>query len=174
MTQTAQYSIITFRPAFTQQVSELVHQSVRQISHRRYSQAQLAAWSTKPRSAKHWQLRLTRSQSWLMLATNKADTLASQQPKVIGVINVETHFKSRGYIDSLYIAPAYQQQGLACQLYETLEKWALSQGYAELNVDASYLSKAFFIKQGFTLIQPSYQISQQQVINSFYLSKPLT
>ncbi|WP_144213488.1 GNAT family N-acetyltransferase [Shewanella donghaensis] len=177
MTQTTQYSIIPFDSTLAKQVSLLVHQSVRTISHPRYKQAQLTAWSTAPRSEKHWQYRLQRSQSWLMVDTNKLFTSnndsSTKQPLVIGVINVETQFNTRGYIDSLYIAPDYQRQGVGIALYATLEHWVLKQGYRELSVDASYLSKGFFLKQGFTLIQPSYQMTKQQVINSFYLVKPL-
>lgn len=177
MTQTTRYSIIPFNPKLATQVSELVHQSVRAISHPRYKQAHLNAWSTAPRSAKHWQHRLQRSQSWLMIDNEQSyppmKHSTEKQPLVIGVINVETHFKTRGYIDSLYIAPAYQRQGIALLLYRALEDWSQNEAYAELSVDASYLSKSFFLKQGFTLIQPSYQMTKKQVINSFYLIKPL-
>lgn len=177
MTKNTHFSIIPFTPSLARQVSLLVHQSVRTISHPRYKQNQLTAWSTAPRSTKHWQHRLLRSQSWLMVDTSQSFTVnnhsSTKQPLVVGVINVETQFNTRGYIDSLYIAPDYQRQGIAVALYATLENWVLNQGYKELSVDASYLSKGFFLKQGFTLIQPSYQMTKQQVINSFYLVKEL-
>ncbi len=163
------FPIVQFKPKFAEKVSQLVHLSVQHIDHPRYSHEQLNAWSTAPRSRKHWQLRLQRSQSWVMLS----DTQQSETEDVVGVINVETDFHHRGYIDSLYISPLLQRQGLANRLYQTLELWAQAQGYTSLSVDASYLSKGFFLKQGFKQIQPSYQITKDQVINGFYMTKSL-
>lgn len=168
MENTANQSITPFSPQYASNVSLLVHECIQHIDHPRYTQAHLDAWSTAPRSARHWRQRLLRSQSWLLLNNGPS------QPEVIGVINVETDFNHRGYIDSLYISPGKQRQGLAGKLYQTLEQWAITQGYHALSVDASYLSKGFFLKQGFQQVQPSYQITKGQVINGFYMKKDLT
>ncbi|GIU50677.1 MULTISPECIES: GNAT family N-acetyltransferase [Shewanella] len=164
-----QLAITSFKPKFAEPVSLLVHQCVQHIVHPRYSAEQLNAWSESPRSKKHWSQRLQRSQSWIMIRDNQDNDL----PEVVGLINVETHFHSRGYIDSLYILPSLQRQGLAGELYQTLEAWAQQQNYSSLSVDASYLSKGFFLKQGFKQIQPSYQITKDQVLNGFYMTKEL-
>ncbi|MCL1068530.1 GNAT family N-acetyltransferase [Shewanella olleyana] len=165
----ANLSIVAFSPEFAKPVSQLVHDCVQSIDHPRYNAAQLNAWSSAPRSKKHWQQRLQRSQSWL-LVTDKTTT---ETQEVVGIINVETHFHSRGYIDSLYVLPSLQRQGLAAKLFHTLESWAQAQNYTSLSVDASYLSKGFFVKQGFKQIQPSYQMTKNQVINGFYMTKEL-
>lgn len=90
-----------------------------------------------------------------------------------GFINVETDFHHRGYIDSLYIHPDWQRQGLGERAYRQLELWAREQGYSQLSADASYLSRGLFIKLGFVQQQRSYQQKLGQVLPSFYMTKKL-
>lgn len=161
--------ICPYHRHYADDIRALFHLSVRSIVHPRYSEQQLSAWSAAPRSAKHWHLRLTRSKAWLLL--NRVDQFSSWQ--CIGFINVETHFSQRGYIDSLYIHPRWQRQGYALQLYRHLAMWARGQGYSHLSVDASYLSKDFFAKQGFVQVQRSYQRKLGQHIPGFYMTKHL-
>jgi putative acetyltransferase len=166
------YRILPFHRAYAGQVSRLYHEAVRAIRHPRYSPSQLAAWSRAPRSEKHWQLRLTRSRCWLLLYQAQHTGLAGQ-PQCCGFINVETAFASRGYIDSLYIAPAHQGKGLGRSLYLEAERFARSKGYPALSVDASFLSRPLFELMGFALVQRSYQQKQGQIIPGFYMTKKL-
>ncbi|MGL4516627.1 MAG: GNAT family N-acetyltransferase [Shewanella sp.] len=160
--------IVPFEAKYARQVSELFHLAVQQIQHERYPKALLNAWSAAPRSDKHWQLRLGRTQAWILLVK---EALGPQQ--CVGFINMATDFAHRGEIDSLYIHPDWQRQGLGKRAYRHLEDWAISQGYASLQVDASYLSRGLFMDMGFTQIQRSYQQKLGQILPSFYLRKML-
>ncbi|GIU34690.1 hypothetical protein TUM4433_31100 [Shewanella schlegeliana] len=99
--------------------------------------------------------------------------LVSGRPFCCGFINLETHFNSRGYIDSLYVHPEYQRQGVAKRLYESLAQWAVSMAVPELFVDASKLSKPLFESMGFKLHHRSYQEKRGVVIMGYYMSKTL-
>lgn len=162
-----QFEIQPYQSCYAREVSELFHLCVHNITHARYSQAQLFAWSAAPRSAKHWDLRLNRSKAWVVLAKN----VATASSMCCGFINVETHFAHQGYVDSLYIHPDYQAKGLGERAYLVLEAWAKTQGYTRLSVDASYLSKGLFTRTGFIQIQRTYQQKLGQVIPGFYMEK---
>ncbi|WP_372933246.1 GNAT family N-acetyltransferase [Shewanella putrefaciens] len=169
VTLVRQVEIQPYQPKYAQAISELFHLCVHNIKHERYSQTQLNAWSKAPRSAKHWHLRLSRSQAWIILVTS-AESLSKI---CVGFINVETDYYHRGYIDSFYIHPDWQRQGLGERIYRELEQWAKGQGYASLSVDASYLSKGLFTQLGFVQIQRNYQQKLGQVLTSFYMTKKL-
>ncbi|MCU7963363.1 GNAT family N-acetyltransferase [Shewanella sp. SW32] len=162
-----QFEIQPYQSCYAREVSELFHLCVHSITHVRYAQAQLMAWSAAPRSAKHWDLRLSRSKAWVVLAIDEA----TASSVCCGFINVETHFPRQGYLDSLYIHPDYQGQGLGEHAYLVLEAWAKAQGYVRLSLDASYLSKGLFTRMGFIQIQHSYQQKLGQVIPGFYMEK---
>ena len=161
--------VVAYQRCYASAVSQLFHHCVHQIQHERYTTAQLNAWSPSPRSSKHWHLRLSRSQAWIILVTD-----ALSLTKICaGFINVETDFRHRGYIDSLYIHPNWQRCGLGELAIRQLEQWARKQGYSQLSADASYLSRGLFIKLGFVQQQRSYQQKLGQVLPSFYMIKKL-
>ncbi|ABO23154.1 GNAT family N-acetyltransferase [Shewanella loihica] len=160
--------IIPYRKGYSTQVSEVYHLAVRAIDETHYSAAQKCAWSRAPRSGYHWQKRLTRSQAWLAVDT---ESLISGLPRCVGFINVETHYASRGYIDSLYVHPGYQGLGIARQLLRQLVSWSAAQGMLELSVDASSLSRPLFLAEGFVLRHKRYQEKAGQIFMAYYLVK---
>lgn len=161
------FRVVPYQKQYAAQISLLFHLAVQGISSRHYSDAQLKAWSYQPRSSRYWHLRLSRSQTWVVLDFAPIKPLAA--PLCCGFINVETHYFSRGYIDSLYLHPAYQGKGLARALFATAKKWAKQQGYPELTVDASYLSRPLFESGGFELCYKSYQPKSGQMLPGFFM-----
>ncbi|GIU12786.1 GNAT family N-acetyltransferase [Shewanella sp. MBTL60-007] len=162
--------IIPYQKCYAPDVSVLAHMAISKISDDIYTQQEKSAWSYAPRSSYHWHKRLLRSKSWLVVDEQRIE---SGRAFCCGFINLETHFKSRGYIDSLYVHPQYQQQGVAGRLYEVLAQWAVNNALPELFVDASKLSKPLFESQGFRLRHRSYQEKRGIVIMGYYMSKAL-
>lgn len=167
-----QFNIVPYQARFASQLAQLFHQTVNGIACKYYSTAQIQAWSPRPRSAKYWHQRLSRSQTWVMLDHDL--NRKSDLKKCCGFINIETHFYHRGYIDCLYVHPNYQSKTLATKLYKVAESWAKEQQFPELSVDASYLSKALFIKQGFDIQFKTYQPKSGQMIPGFFMKKELS
>ncbi len=163
-------SLIPYSAGYAPSVSRIFHEAIGQIDDGLYTPEQKSAWSPKPRSAYHWHKRLTRSRAWLVV---DEAIIEASRPICCGFINVETHFKSRGYIDSLYVRPDYQHLGIAHRLYLALEQWSLGQEYPNLTVDASLLSKHLFLTHGFTVQHRSYQEKSGQVFMGFLMSKTL-
>ena len=164
------YSVIPYRAAYAQSISQLFHDAIHAIDEAQYSLADKSAWSAKPRSAYHWHKRMTRSKAWLVIDTR---AMHDGLPLCCGFINIEMGFHSRGYIDSLYVHPEYQGKGVAKVLYQALELWSREQGYKELSVDASRLSKPLFLAYGFNVNHRSYQEKLGQVIMGYLMSKSL-
>ncbi|QYJ85111.1 GNAT family N-acetyltransferase [Shewanella mesophila] len=165
------YQVIPYAPEYAAQVSKLYHCTVQNIDESSYSASQKQAWSKAPRSAYHWNKRLSRSKAWLMVDTKQ---MVGNSYLCIGFINVETHFYSRGYIDSLYVLPGYQGMGVASALYQELELWAKFSAVERLSVDASKLSKALFLSQGFKFHHNRYQEKCGEIFLAFYMSKQLS
>lgn len=167
----AMIKIIPYHKGYATAVSHLYHQAVQAIDETHYSKAQKDAWSQAPRSGYHWHKRLTRSQAWLAVDTQR---LQGGLPLCVGFVNVETHYRSRGYIDSLYVHPDYQGLGVGTELVRHLEDWAYSQAIETLSVDASCLSRPLFIARGFTLRHKCYQEKLGQVFMAYYLVKSMS
>ncbi|MBB1268150.1 GNAT family N-acetyltransferase [Shewanella sp. SR44-3] len=176
------YQLVDYTPSDAAGVSSLFHLAVSNISHPRYNQAQLLAWSQAPRSTRHWRNQLQYAKTWLVIANNPNESL--QEPlkgvangddgrKLIGVISLETQFKHQGYISHLYVTPEAQGQGVGRQLLLNAEYWALEQNYSQLSTDASYVSKALFERHGFSHQGKSFQHKLGQVLTGFHMTKAL-
>lgn len=165
------FQIKPYDKAFAGQISVIFHLAVHAIAGRHYSQAQRKAWSNQPRSPKYWDNRLRKTQAWVMLDFNPPMPLAA--PLCCGFINIETRFFQRGYIDSLYVHPAYQGLGFARQLFSVANDWALLSDIPELTVDASYYSRPLFESEGFELVHKSYQPKSGQMLPGFLMRKSL-
>ncbi|QQX81704.1 GNAT family N-acetyltransferase [Shewanella sp. KX20019] len=163
--------IIPYRKCYALQVSQLFHLAINAIEEGVYSAAEKQAWSFAPRSSYHWHKRLSRSKAWLMVDDSRE---VQGNPLCCGVVNLETHFTSRGYIDSLYVHPSFQHQGIAAALFNQLQTWAISANISNLSVDASKLSKPLFLSHGFRLNHRSYQEKRGQIIMGYLMTKALT
>lgn len=163
-------SIIPYQKAYAASVSQLFHDAIHAITDEAYSLPQRQAWSRGPRSTYHWHKRLSNSQTWLMVDNSQ---LHEGLPLCCGFINIETDYVHQGYIDSLYVHPQYQHQGVAKRLVLCLLDWACSQQFPLLSVDASILSKPLFLQQGFKQVHRSYQEKSGQVIMGFLMEKVL-
>lgn len=162
--------LIPYQKQYATQVSQLFHRAINAIDEDVYSKIEQQAWSYSPRSRYHWHKRLTRSKTWLMIDSTQYHDGASL---CCGVINLETQFDSRGYIDSLYVHPDFQHQGIATALLAELEAWAIAANIDSLSVDASKLSKPLFLAHGFKQLHRSYQEKRGQIIMGFLMRKPL-
>ncbi|GIU46117.1 N-acetyltransferase [Shewanella sairae] len=165
------YKLIPYQKDYAADIAVLSHLAIRNIADDQYSVEETSAWSFAPRSSYHWHKRLSQSKTWLMIDERIE---YAGKPVCCGFINIETGFASKGYIDSLYVHPDYQGQGIAKRLYLAIEEWALAQGYPSLLVDASKLSKPLFESQGFKLRHRSYQEKRAVIIMGYYMEKTLS
>lgn len=156
---------------YAHDLSRLYHDSVQHCANGIYSQAQCDAWSFAPRSDYYWFKQLSRNKSWLALTQPQSSS--AQERVCMGFVSMATRFQERGYIEHLYVAPHYQRQGIAIELLNQLECWAVAQNYRQLTTDASALSKAAFLRQGFHIKHKTYQQKRGQILQGFYMVKTL-
>lgn len=133
---------------YAKQVAHIYHQAVHAQSGGFYSRRQCDAWSRAPRSSHFWRLQLKQSQAWLAVDSNG---------DCVGFIQVESRFKERGYVSSLYVLPSHQRRGIAAALIEHAKAWAKQQGWPKLTTDASLQSHTVFARCGFIKHHNSYQ-----------------
>lgn len=108
----------------------------------------MAAWARYPEDLEEFRARLAQG------ATRVA--LDGDTPVGFGQLN------PADYINFLYVAPTHARRGVAQAIYDALEAQARQLGTATLRAAASRLSKPFFKKNGWTVVQieqaPRYDV----------------
>ena len=64
--------------------------------------------------------------------------------------------------------------GIACAIYKRLEEYAAAQDVTTLGTRASRISRSFFEKMGFQLINPVIEVRDRIEIECFIMEKNLT
>ncbi len=128
-----------FRPDDVPALAALFHASVRMLGPRRYSHAQVEAWSPAPPSEERI-AGLAAEGRLLLIAVDPDDA-----PLAYG--NLEPD----GHIDHLYAAPHAAGTGAAGAVLKALIVAARARGVSRIHVEASELAKGLFARHGFTL-----------------------
>lgn len=143
-------NIRLFTPADVSQVAAIFQASVMQGSGEYYSFAERSAWAYiegESRSDSYWLERLKGSTIWVAEADNM----------LVGFINlkigVESGVDAAAEVECLFVHPEYARSGVATLLYFALFEEVKSLGLKRLTVEASYLARPFFEKQGFRSIR---------------------
>lgn len=154
------------------QLAEVFHLSITQAAATHYSEEERAVWSPAVRSDDEWRLRLAPTVTWV----------SEQKGVISGFINLKSTIETLGSegesllsaeVDCLFTHPDFVGQGVASKLYQCLEDYALSQQISELTVEASYLAKPFFEKQGYRLLSKNEHSRADQVLVNFSMRKKL-
>lgn len=166
MTMTIRYRKQTDLP----KLIEIFEQSILAIDESVYSKAQKRAWATVETGLAlpetFWCERFTRTQP--LVAVNESGD-------VLGFIEYLTYKNQlgeydplSGYIEGLFVHPDYQRRGVAQALYDEGVDNRLDIGMKNIWVHASKLAYAFFLKQGFNVIEEQ-AIKRHNVILERYL-----
>ncbi|EGJ34929.1 MULTISPECIES: GNAT family N-acetyltransferase [Moorena] len=121
-------------------VIDVYKNAIMEIASQAYDRKQIEIWSSYPKDIDQFTKRLSMGITLVAVDGNKV--------AAFGQLNPANH------IDLLFTAKDYSRQGYATAIYQQLEDEALKQGVSCLYTEASIISKYFFIKQGFTIIEP--------------------
>ncbi|MEC8557318.1 MAG: GNAT family N-acetyltransferase [Planctomycetota bacterium] len=122
-----------------------------------YTEAQREAWVPEIRSGEMWANRLAAQDLFV----------AEDEKQIVGFMSLA----DEGYVDFAYIRPAEQGSGLFRQLYESLEKHAISIGLQRLWVHASLMAQPAFSAMGFEILEEQRVKIGDQTLRRFELEK---
>ena len=78
-----------------------------------------------------------------------------------------------GYLDLAFVHPSCAGQGIGRLLYEAIEAKALALGARHLTVQASKAAKAFFERQGWSVIEEQSVVRHGVTLNNYRMEKHL-
>lgn len=148
-------------------VAALFHLSINRAALGQYSEQECRAWSPELRSDEYWIARLAQTRAWV----------ADESGVIAGFINLKpsrlVDGRLQGEIDCLFTHPDFLGRGVGSRLFSVLQDTALETGVARLTVEASYLARALFEKQGFTTHSRNEHPRAGQTLVNFSMSKVL-
>ncbi|PKH54238.1 GNAT family N-acetyltransferase [Shewanella sp. Choline-02u-19] len=165
-------SVRLFTEQDVDQLATLFHLSITQGASSHYSADERAVWSQAPRSHQDWLTRLQPTTTWVAVERGVIAGFINLKPARLkpsdGAEEVLT-----ADIDCLFSHPDFTGRGVATALYGYLEEYAAAQHIKELTVEASYLAKPFFEKQGYKVLSKNRHPRAGQVLVNFSMSKVL-
>lgn len=120
-------------------VAELYRDSVIGIGASAYDAQQITVWSSYPEAIEEFRNLL--SLGLTLVAVEDSQLVA------FGQLNPLDH------IAFLYTASHFARRGYATEIYKRLEAHAVEQGVNCLHTEASRISKHFFLKMGFHIVE---------------------
>jgi putative acetyltransferase len=116
----------------------LFRDSVRTISRRDYSQAQVEAWAPETVDIAHWAKRI--QELYLIVAVVEGEIAG-----FAGLLGADD-------LDLLYVGKDHQKQGVASALLRDIEREARSRGARRLATEASLTARPFMQRRGFRVV----------------------
>ena len=135
--------------------------SIQAIPNAHYTQAQKPEWLKSLENKKRWTQALTKQLFWV----------AEVNRELVGFISLEVE---KSYIDFLYAAPNFWGQGVAKELLQTLQDFALLNKLSRLRSDVSITARPFFEHHGFRANGRNEHLRGNQVLVNFSMTKVLT
>jgi putative acetyltransferase len=124
-----------------------------------YDAKQIEVWSSYPEDIEEFRQLL--SQGLTIVALHDSQVVA------FGQLNPLDH------IAFLYTASHFSRFGYATKIYQHLEAYAIQQGVERLHTEASRISKHFFLKMGFSMIEAEIVERKAVKIERFKMEKLL-
>jgi putative acetyltransferase len=137
-----------YRADDAEALAALFRASARVLGALAYSPAHVDAWARYPEDIEAFRAQLAQGATLV--------ALDGETPIGFGQLN------PGDYVNFLYVAPTHARRGVAQAIYDALEAQARNLGTAALRAAASRLSKRFFEKNGWTVVQieqaPRYDV----------------
>ena len=134
--------------------------AIRQTAARDYSPEQVAAWASDDIDPEQWAARRRAART----------QVAEADERVVGFTDVD----ERGYVDMLFVDPAYARQGVATALMDWAVTTAARLGAAELSTHASLTARPFFEAHGFAVVVEQHPVLRGVVMTNFVMRRNLS
>lgn len=123
-------------------MKSLFMNTITEICKSDYNHKQIEAWISDTKN------NINKSY-WQDVLTKQFVLIAQQDSKIVGFASL----KNANHIDLLYVHKNYQRQGIANQLYSTIEFRTKQKHQSSLTSEVSKTAKPFFEKQNFSVVQ---------------------
>lgn len=155
--QTAAVSIRPYQPSDLDAVITIFERAVREVASKHYTPAQIDAWAHTER--KGWRKARLSRPTWIA--------------EIIGEPVGFSDLEKDGHLDMMFVHPAFQRQGVASALLNTVETAARKQLLAVIYTEASLSARPFFERRGFAVIMPQTVKCRGQKLTNFKMRKSL-
>ena len=152
-------NIRPFRDDDASAAAQIFFNSVRLGTRDYYDEAQRVAWAP----------RVPEATKWLDRLKSQTVFVAERNGSVVGFMTLA----AEGYIDLAFVAPDAIGQGIGKQLYEAILTEALNLGVPRLHAEASHLARAFFERQGWSVVESQFVTRRDVAIPNFVMEKYL-
>ncbi|HEY9694153.1 MAG TPA: GNAT family N-acetyltransferase [Oculatellaceae cyanobacterium] len=125
-----------------------------------YNAEQIKVWSSYPEDIEEFRQLLSQGITYVAVHNN--------QLVAFGQLNPSNH------IAYLYTASDFARLGYATKIYQNLEAQAIKQGVQHLHTNASRISKYFFLKMGFYIVEAEIVERKKVWLERFKMEKILT
>ena len=137
----------------------LFRDSVRTISRRDYSQAQVEAWAPETVDLEHWVERIV--QLYFIVAMRDGE--------IAGFAGLH----GADHLDLLYVGKDHQNRGVASALLGGIEREARARGAARLATEASLTARPFMERRGFRIVRQPEVNYNGHTFTNFVMEKVL-
>lgn len=117
-----------------------------------------------------WKGGASKKEKWLKKISEQYFLIAEIDNMLAGFGSI-TH---DGYLDFMYVSKDHQGRGVASEIYNSLEKFAVKKRIDKIVSDVSITAKPFFEKQGFELLQEQQVAIDGVKLRNYKMQKPLT
>lgn len=132
-------SIREYQPSDAEILAAIYRDAVIGIGATAYNAKQIEVWSSFPEDLEEFRYLL--SQGFTIVALDAGQLVA------FGQLNPLDH------VAFLYTATRVGRKGYATKIYQQLEDYAITQNVPRLHTEASHISKHFFLKMGFSVVE---------------------
>ena len=139
---------------------DVFRRAIRVTAARDYTPEQVAAWASDEIDTAGWDARRRGSRT----------RVAEVDGSVAGFTDVD----ERGYVDMMFVDPAFARRGVASALLEWAESTARELGAVELSTHASLTARPFFEAHGFSVVVEQRPVLRGVALTNFVMRRDLT
>ena len=137
--------------------AQIFFDSIRLGTQAYYDEAQRHAWAPRVPETTKWRTRLKSQTAFV----------AERNGGIVGFMTMT----AEGYIDLAFVAPDVIGHGVGQALYGAILSEALKFGIPNLTAEASHLARAFFERQGWSVVRPQTFSRGSDSITNFVIVK---
>ncbi|MGB3204433.1 MAG: GNAT family N-acetyltransferase [Crinalium sp.] len=149
-----------YQPSDAENLIAIFRDAIINIGSTAYNAKQIEVWSSYPEDIEDFRQLLSQGITFVAVQNN--------QLVAFGQLNPSNH------IAFIYTASDFARLGYATKIYQQLEAQAIQKGVQYLHTDASRISKYFFLKMGFYIVEAEIVQRKQVWFERFKMEKILT